>query len=134
MTLDVTLHAIHLLFATFWFGSYMWSEAILWPQMQKAGHLEAVQGGLRSVAVRQITAIGIVGTILSGYVRGVAGGVFDRLYTPYGAMFLVSAVVGVWMIAWWSTFPVRSLKWGWRAYYSGFWVLFAMMVGMHFAQ
>lgn len=134
MTLDVTLHAIHLLFATFWFGSYMWSEAILWPQMQKAGHLEAVQGGLRSVTVRQITAIGIVGTILSGYVRGVAGGVFDRLYTPYGAMFLVSAVVGVWMIAWWSTFPARSLKWGWRAYYGGFWVLFAMMVGMRFAQ
>ncbi|MCZ0953529.1 MAG: hypothetical protein F4053_14790 [Proteobacteria bacterium] len=134
MTLDVTLHAIHLLFATFWFGSYMWSEAILWPQMQKAGHLEAVQGGLRSVTVRQITAIGIVGTILTGYVRGVAGGVFDRLYTPYGAMFLVSAVVGVWMIAWWSTFPARSLKWGWRAYYGGFWVLFAMMVGMRFAQ
>ena len=95
MTLDVTLHLIHLVFAIFWFGSYMWTELILWPQMQKAGHLENVQGALRSVAVRQITAIGIVGTILSGYIRGIAAGVFDRIYTPYGVMFLISAVVGV---------------------------------------
>lgn len=133
MALDVTLHTLHLVFAIFWFGSLLWTELILWPQMEKSGQLASVQGGLRSVTVRKLTAIAIVGTIATGYIRGVAGGVFDRVYTPYGAMFLVSAVVGVWMLSWWSTFPARSLKWGWRLYYSSFWVVFAMMVGMHFA-
>ena len=28
MTLEVTLHAIHLVCAIFWFGSYMWSEVM----------------------------------------------------------------------------------------------------------
>ena len=134
MTLEVTLHFIHLLCAIFWFGSYMWSEAILWPLMQKAGILESVQGGLRSVYGRQLQAIAIAGTVVSGFLRGVVGGVFDRIYTPYGVMFLVSAVVGVWMLAWWGTFPQRSLKWGWRLYYSSFWVLFALMVGLHFVR
>lgn len=132
MTLDVSLHVVHLVCATFWFGSYMWSELILWPLMQKAGILEDVQGGLRSVYGRKLQAIAIAGTVITGFVRGIAGGVSDRIYTPYGAMFLVSAVVGVWMLAWWGTFPARSLKWGWRIYYGSFWVLLAMMVGMHF--
>ncbi len=132
MTIDILLHSVHLLFAIFWFGSLLWTELILWPQMKLIGQLEAVQGGLRGVAGRKLMAISIVGTIVTGYARGVVGGVFDRLYTPYGVMFLISAVVGVAMLVWWATFPVRSLKLGWRLYYSGFWVLFAMMVGMHF--
>ena len=134
MTLEVTLHAIHLVCAIFWFGSYMWSEVILWPLMKKAGILAEVQGGLRSVYGRQLQAGAIFGTVIIGFFRGVAGGVFDRIYTPYGVMFLTSAVVGVWMLAWWSAMPDRSLKWGWRIYYSSFWVLLALMIGLHFAR
>ena len=132
MTIDILLHSVHLLFAIFWFGSLLWTELILWPQMRLIGQLETVQGGLRGVAVRKMTAISIVGTIVTGFARGVVGGVFDRLYTPYGVMFLIAAVVGVAMLAWWATFPDRSLKRGWRMYYSSFWVVFATMVGMHF--
>lgn len=134
MIIEVALHSVHLLCAIFWFGSLLWTEIILWPQMRKSGQLESVQGALRSVAGRKVQATAIAGTIITGFARGVVGGVFERLYTPYGVMFLLSAVLGVAMLVWWSTMPSRSLKLGWRLYYISFWPVFGMMVGMHFTS
>jgi hypothetical protein len=132
MTLVVTLQALHLLCATLWFGSLIYTELILWPTMRRVDLLASVQGELRSVAVRKMMAVGIVGTVVFGYARGAAGGVFERLATPYGVMFVLAALCGTSMLAWWGTFPTRDRKVGWRLFYSGFWVMFALMLGMRF--
>lgn len=131
-TLTVSLQALHLLCAILWFGSLIYTELILWPRMRRAGLLATVQGELRSVTVRKMMAVSIVGTIVLGFARGAAGGVFDRIATPYGTMFVLAAIVGTSMMVWWSSFPTRDRVWSWRLYYSGFWVLFALMLGMRF--
>lgn len=131
-TLLVFLQVLHLLFAIYWFGSLLYTEIILWPQLRKAGMLAEVQGKLRAPELRRIQAIPIVGTILTGYARGVAGGVFDRLHSPYGVLFVLAAIFGTAMIIWWLSFPPRTMKWSWRMFYSGFWVLFALMIGLRF--
>ena len=43
-------------------------------------------------------------------------------------------LVGVWMMTWWLCFPSRDMKWGWRTFYSSFWVVLALMFGMRFAD
>lgn len=131
-TLLVSLQVLHLLFAIYWFGSLLYTEIILWPRLRAAGMLAEVQGQLRSPELRRFQAIPIVGTILSGYARGAVGGVFDRLYSPYGVLFVLAAIVGTAMIIWWLSFPPRTMKTGWRMFYSGFWVMFALMIGLRF--
>jgi len=130
--LTVSLQALHLLCAMLWFGSLLYTELILWPRMRRAGLLAAVQGELRSITVRKMMAVSVVGTIVLGFARGAAGGVFDRIGTPYGIMFVLAAIVGTSMMVWWSCFPTRDRVWSWRLFYSGFWVLFALMIGMRF--
>src|SRR5689334_7019124 len=100
-TLLVSLQVLHLLFAIYWFGSLLYTEIILWPRLRMAGMLTEVQGQLRAPELRRIQAIPIVGTILTGYARGAVGGVFDRLYSVYGMLFIAAAVVGTAMIIWW---------------------------------
>jgi hypothetical protein len=131
-TLNVSLQVLHLLCAILWFGSLIYTELILWPRMRRVGMLAAVQGELRSFSVRKLMAIAVVGTVVLGFARGAAGGVFARLATPYGIMFVLAAIVGTSMVVWWSSFPTRDRVWSWRLYYSGFWVLFALMIGMRF--
>ncbi len=133
MTLIVTLQSLHLLCAMLWMGSLIYTELILWPRMRRVNLLDAVQGELRSVTVRKMMAVGIVGTIVFGFARGAAGGVFERLTGPYGVMFVLAAICGISMLAWWGTFPTRDRVVGWKLFYSGFWVMFALMMGMRFS-
>ena len=74
-SLTISLQALHLLCATLWFGSLIYTELILWPRMRRVGLLSAVQGELRSVSVRKLMAVSIVGTVVLGFARGAAGGV-----------------------------------------------------------
>lgn len=130
--LMIGLQAIHLLFAIYWFGSLIYTEVVLWPQMRTAGILDKVQTPLRTPQLRRLYAIPIIGTVVTGYLRGVAGGVFDRIHETYGLFFIVAAMVGVSMIVWWSSFPPRTMKNAWRAFYSAFWVMFVLMLGLRF--
>lgn len=133
MTLTIIiLHALHIVFASVWFGSLLYTELIAWPRLRAAGHLEVVQAALRNVRARQMIGVSVVGTIVTGYARGLAGGALDNLYTPYGLMFVSAAVVGFAMLSWWLSFPPRTLKTPWRMFYTSFWVMLALMVGMHF--
>lgn len=131
-SLTIALHILHLLFAIFWFGSLLYTELVLWPRLRSLGQLESVQGELRKVSVRKLMAISVVGTIVTGYARGVSGGVFERLFSPYGVMFVSSTIIGIGMMVWWASFPTRDRKLGWILFYSSFWVIFALMVGMRF--
>jgi hypothetical protein len=132
-TLNYGLHYLHIVCAAFWVGSLLYTEIVLWPQLRAMGDLERVQGKLRHISVRKIMAFFIVGTILTGVARGVTSGVLDRLYSLYGVLFIAGALVGVWMMTWWLCFPSRDMKWGWRTFYSSFWVVLALMIGMRFA-
>jgi hypothetical protein len=128
--LIATCDALHLLCAVFWFGSYLYTEIVLWPKLREAGMLAPVQGALRTVSIRRLNAIFIVGTIVTGYVLGILRGAADRLQSPLGIMFVLAAFTGFSMLVWWLIFPSRDRKIGWRLYYSGFWVIFALMIGL----
>jgi hypothetical protein len=128
----VMFQALHLLCATFWLGSLLYTEIVLWPRLRGAGMLTSVQGELRSVAARRIMATFIVGTIVTGFVLGVLEGVTERLQSRFGVLFVLAAIVGVSMITWWLNFPSRDRRVGWRLYYAGFGVIFALMVALRF--
>lgn len=128
--LIATFDALHLLCAVFWFGSYLYTEIVLWPKLREAGMLAPVQGTLRNVSTRRLNAIFIVGTIVTGYVLGILRGAADRLQSPLGILFVLAAFTGFSMLVWWLIFPSRDRKIGWRLYYSGFWVIFALMIGL----
>lgn len=128
--LIATFDALHLLCAVFWFGSYLYTEIVLWPKLREAGMLAPVQGALRNVSTRRLNAIFVVGTIVTGYVLGILRGVADRLQSPLGILFVLAAFTGFSMLVWWLIFPSRDRKIGWRLYYSGFWVIFALMIGL----
>jgi uncharacterized membrane protein len=130
--LNVTLQSLHILFAAFWLGSLLYTELILWPELRKLGQLQAVQTELRKVRIRQQIGIAIVGTIVTGFARGAAAGVFERLFTTYGVLYLTAALVGIATMVWWLSFPTRDRKIGWRLFYSSFVVLFALMIGLRF--
>jgi hypothetical protein len=132
LTVKIVLQVLHLVCAIFWFGSLMWTEVILWPRMRGANMIVPVQGVLRAVAVRKIQAFPIFGTVILGFARGWVDGVFDRLNTPYGIMFVLAAIFGTTMVVWWGSFPTRDRVWSWRSFYTGFWVLFALMIGLRF--
>lgn len=130
--LVIALQAIHLLFAIFWFGSLLYTELVLWPKMRGINLLAEVQAPLRNPSGRLLIAIPVVGTIVTGYARGAVDGVFDKLFTLYGLFFVIAAICGTSMIVWWASFPPRTMKTSWRMFYSGFWVLFALMLGLRF--
>lgn len=134
MSTIITLQVLHLLCATLWFGSLIYTEIILWPRLRAVGQLEQVQRELRYGGGRKIMRVAIIGTVVFGFLRGIAGGVLERLYTPYGVMFMAAAVVGTSMLMWWLHNPARTFKTSWRLFYTGFWVLFALMIGLRFSN
>jgi uncharacterized membrane protein required for colicin V production len=85
---------------------------------------------LRGVSSRRLSAIFIVGTIVTGYVLGILLGAADHLQSRLGILFVLAAFTGFSMLVWWLIFPSRDRKIGWRLYYSGFWVIFALMIGL----
>ncbi|HEX3366088.1 hypothetical protein [Phenylobacterium sp.] len=127
------LQYAHVVCAAFWFGTVLYTELVLWPRLRRMGELERVQGELRNTEVRKIVGLFVVGTVVTGVARGVANGLLPRLYTPYGVCFVAGALVGIWMMTWWLCFPPRSMKLGWRTFYSSFWVVLALMFGMRFS-
>lgn len=128
--LTAIFQALHLLCAVFWLGSLLYTEIVLWPRLRAAGMLEPVQAQLRNVTARKILAIFVVGTIVSGFVLGILRGAVDRLQTQFGVLFVSSAFVGVSMLTWWANFPARDRKLGWRLFYSGFCVIFVLMIAL----
>jgi hypothetical protein len=134
LSLTIVFHTLHIICAAFWFGSLLYTEIILWPRLRAAGQLESVQKELRSIKARKLMGVFIVGTIVFGFLRGVTGGAIDRLYSPYGIMFVVAGLGGTSMLIWWISFPTRDRKIAWRMFYSGFWLMLALMIGMRFSQ
>ncbi len=130
--LNYALHYLHIVCAAFWLGAMLYTELVLWPRLRVVGQLEPIQAQLRDVKVRKWMAVFIVGTVVTGYLRGLANGAFDRLFTPYGVAFLLGAVIGTGMMVWWASFPPRTMKLGWRLFYSSFWLVMATMVAMRF--
>jgi putative copper export protein len=128
--LEYSFLFLHIVCASFWFGSYLWTEIVLWPRLRAEGELERIQPLLRNVRGRQLNAAFIFGTILSGYALGLVNGAFQALFSAYGIFFVLGAVTGISMLVWWASFPPRSMRWSWRTYYSGFWVVIALMVAM----
>jgi hypothetical protein len=132
--LNVSVHGLHILCAAFWLGSLLYTELIMWPRLRAVGQLQPMQGALRTVRVRQQVGIFIIGTTVTGYARGALAGVFDNLFSPYGLLFLLAAIVTTATTVWWVSFPTRDRKIGWRLFYSSFFVIFALMVAMRFTQ
>lgn len=128
-SLNTVLQALHLLCVTLWLGSLIYTEWVLWPQMRELGY-SSLRPKIRSVKMRRKMAIAIVGTLLTGYLRGWADGVFDRVFSTYGVLFLLSAIVVTASVVWWLHFPTRDRKIGWFLYYSSFVLVVPLMIAM----
>jgi hypothetical protein len=127
--LPIVLQCLHLLFAVVWLGSLIDSELFLWPLLKRINALN-VQDELRSPRERKRTGVIILGTLITGYLRGAVDGVFDRLFSVYGALYLSAAVIATTLVVWWLVKPTRDRPIGWRLYYPSFGLIFALMVGM----
>lgn len=127
--LSTVLQTLHLLCVTLWIGSLIYTEWILWPNMRELGYGE-LRPKLRSVKMRRRMAVAIVGTLVTGYLRGWVDGVFDRLFNLYGLLFLLSAIIVTAAVVWWLHFPTRDRKLGWFLYYASFVLVFPLMIAM----
>jgi uncharacterized membrane protein len=134
-TVSIVLQWLHVLFAVFWFGSTLYANVVLWPEMRRslpADQGATLLGGLRSGRARHITLTLAIGTVGLGILRGIAGGVLERLDTVYGATFIAATVVGVLMVAWVVTrgFGRPNLP-SWL-FLAGFFVMLTLMIAMRF--
>ena len=79
----MTLQWVHVLLAIFWFGSAVYAKVVIGPLASKLPdeHRAAFLASLRSGRGRMLTLIMAYGTVGLGFVRGIAGGVLDRLST-----------------------------------------------------
>lgn len=127
--LSIAMQCMHLLFAVVWLGSLIDSELFLWPLLKRINAMN-VQAELRSSRERRRIGVIIVGTLITGYLRGAVDGVFDRLFSLYGVLFLSAAALTTTTVVWWLCKPTRDRTLGWRLYYPSFALIFALMVGM----
>lgn len=127
--LPIAFQCLHVLFAVVWLGTLIDSELFLWPLLTRLKALN-VQEAMRAGSERRKTAVINVGTVVTGYIRGGVDGVFDRLFSLYGVLFLSAAVVATTIIVWWLCKPSRDRPVGWRLYYPSFAVIFGLMIGM----
>jgi uncharacterized membrane protein len=127
--LTILLQSVHVLFAVVWLGTLIDSELFLWPLLTRLGALN-VQDEMRSKKERRKTAVIIYTVLFSGYLRGVVDGVFDRLFSLYGVLFLCASVLVTTVVVWWSCKPTRDRPIGWRLYYPSFALIFILMVAM----
>jgi uncharacterized membrane protein len=123
---------LHVIFAIFWFGSALYSRAVIWPALRRLGpeRESEVIGAMRSGPARRITIVVSSGTVILGIVRGVAAGVLGELTTLYGLTFLVAAAVGVTMALW--TIVGFGPAWLARLFVPGFFLMFTLMILMRF--
>jgi uncharacterized membrane protein len=89
------LQWLHILGGIFWFGGVLTTDFIVLPVVQ--GLPSATQHAFVGAFARRATKVVIpvaTMTILVGLVRGVVGGVLDRLATPYGVTWIAALIVG----------------------------------------
>ena len=87
---------IHILGATFWFGSGLMLQVVFIPSLANMPY-EAQHPWLQALSGNYSRIIGPVGglTILFGILRGAFAGVFGALNTPYGITFVISFVLAI---------------------------------------
>ncbi len=87
---------IHILGATFWFGSGLMLQVVFIPSLANMPY-EAQHPWLQALSGNYSRIIGPVGglTILFGILRGAFAGVFGSLNTAYGITFVVAFVLAV---------------------------------------
>lgn len=145
------LQWLHVLFAVLWFGSILFTNLIVFPELHRLPpeHETAVRTRLSSGVGRRNTLIMSSGTVGLGIIRGLTGGVLGSLATPYGITFVIAAVIGISMVAWLMFNPYRirlqhlpsgperemalhRQKLISRMYLAGFPVIFTLMIAMRF--
>ena len=147
----VAVQWVHVLGGIFWFGSALTLHFVVLPALKSMPH-EAQRAWLLSFAARYGRVIGPIGglTILFGIIRGLVGGVWGSLSTPYGYTWVASIVLGIGLaliggrlvgpaahalaVAPESDSPTlgaRLARFG-IAEIAGFLVLFTMMIAMRF--
>jgi putative copper export protein len=126
------LQWLHVLCAVLWFGSILFSNLVLFPELRRLrpDQESAVLHRLRSGRGRRITLAMASGTVGLGIIRGITGGVLSSLDTPYGMTFLAAAVIGLAMVLYLFAQPRQRLV-GW-AYLAGFPLIFTLMIAMRF--
>ncbi len=87
---------IHILGATFWFGSGLMFQIVFIPSLTNMSY-EAQHPWLQALSGNYSRIIGPVGglTILFGVLRGAFAGVFGSLNTAYGITFVIAFVLAV---------------------------------------
>ena len=87
---------IHILGATFWFGSGLMLQIVFIPSLTNMPY-EAQHPWLQALSGNYSRIIGPVGglTILFGILRGAFAGVFGSLNTAYGITFVISFVLAI---------------------------------------
>jgi hypothetical protein len=133
LSLVIVLQWLHVLFGIFWFGSQMYGDLTIKPQIAKLpdGVREEFSRGLGAGLARRITVVTATGTVLLGALRGIAGGVLDVLGTAYGLTWLAALAIGTFMMVsvWTRGFGgrVRPPLW-----YGLFFLIFTLMIAMRF--
>jgi uncharacterized membrane protein len=84
---------LHIIGATFWFGSGLFLQLVLAPAL-RGWQFEAQKPLLIAISGRYGKVVGPLAglTVLFGILRGLVAGVFGNLGSPYGLTFLASIV------------------------------------------
>lgn len=89
------LQWLHILGGIFWFGGVLTTDIIVLPAVQRlpSAARHAFVEAFAKRAERIVTPVAAM-TIVLGLVRGIAGGVLDRLASVYGATWIAAFIVG----------------------------------------
>ena len=92
---------LHILAAVGWWGTTATLQAFVVPAARKLSAEEQVAWWRSLTVLTKRYLAPVAGlTILLGIVRGIAGGVFDYLNTPYGYTWIAALVVGIALAIW----------------------------------
>ena len=133
LILVISLQWLHVLFGVFWFGSQMYFDFTVKPQVARLpdGVREEFSAALGTGLPRRITVITATGTVLLGALRGIAGGVLGVLDTAYGRTWLAAFAIGLVMVM-----SISTRGFGGRmrtpVWYGLFLVMFTLMIAMRF--
>jgi uncharacterized membrane protein len=145
------LQWLHILFAIAWFGGSVTVNLLIVPAAARLSPGEEA-AWWKALSAGTASYFGPVagGTILFGIGRGIAGGVFSALTTPYGLTWIAALVLAIAVAVWGArvTNPgvariatstpadfavtVGTAMRNGRIEMGGFLVVFTMMIAMHF--
>ena len=96
LVLLIAVQWVHVLGGIFWFGSTLTSNVVVIPAI-KAQTAESQQGWWRSYSSSYGKLIAAVAgtTIVFGIIRGLLGGVWSALGSPYGLTWIASLLLGI---------------------------------------